>query len=53
LFDAPLLLAGIATMASVVYLLWLMKTQRVTPARLTAAALFYLAFAVGLVVSLN
>jgi cation:H+ antiporter len=53
LFDAPLLLAGIATMASVVYLLWLMKTQRVTPARLTVAGLFYVAFAAGLLVSLN
>jgi cation:H+ antiporter len=53
LFDAPLLLAGIATIASVVYLLWLMRTNRVTPGRLTAAALFYVAFAIGLVVSLN
>jgi cation:H+ antiporter len=52
LFDAPLVLAGIATLASVLYLLWLMKTNRVTPARLAVAALFYVAFAIGLVVSL-
>jgi cation:H+ antiporter len=43
-FDRPLLLSGIATMAAVGYLLWAMRT-RITPARLAAAALFYLAFA--------
>jgi cation:H+ antiporter len=51
-FDTPLLLAGVATMASVVYLLWLFRTRRVTPARLAGAGLFYVAFAVGLVVSM-
>ncbi|MCU1504619.1 MAG: sodium/calcium exchanger rane protein [Ilumatobacteraceae bacterium] len=50
-FDAPLLIAGVATMASVTYLLILMRTHRVTPGRLTGAAVFYAAFAVGLVVT--
>ena len=53
LFDAPLLLAGTATLASVVYLLWLMRTGRVTASRLTLAALFYVAFAAGLVIVLT
>jgi cation:H+ antiporter len=48
-FDGPLIAAGIATMASVAYLRWLMTTNRVTPARLAAAALFYLGFAVSLI----
>jgi cation:H+ antiporter len=52
MFDAPLMLAGIATMASVLYLLWLMRTHRVTPARLLVAGGFYLAFAAGLIVDL-
>jgi cation:H+ antiporter len=51
-FDTPLLLAGVATMASVVYLLWLFRTHRVTPVRLAGAGLFYVAFALGLVVSM-
>jgi len=53
LFDAPLVLAGVATLASVLYLLWLMKTDRVTPGRLSVAGLFYVAFAIGLVLSLQ
>jgi hypothetical protein len=36
-------------MASVSYLLWLLRTRRVTAGRLTAAAGFYAVFAVGLV----
>jgi cation:H+ antiporter len=52
MFDAPLMLAGIATTASVLYLLWLMRTHRVTPARLLVAGGFYLAFAAGLIVDL-
>ena len=47
-FDRPLLLAGVATMLSVVYLLALFRTGRVTPARLTVAAAFYVLFAGGL-----
>jgi cation:H+ antiporter len=50
-FDTPLLLAGAATTASILYLTWLFRTGRVTPLRLTVAAAFYLAFAVGLVVT--
>jgi cation:H+ antiporter len=49
LFDGPLIAAGIATMASVAYLLWLFRTGRVTAARLAVAAVFYVAFAVALV----
>ena len=52
-FDAPLIAAGLATMASVLYLLWLFGTGRVTPARLFGAAAFYLAFAVALVLTLG
>ena len=52
-FDTPLLLAGLATLASVVYLLALIRTRRVTPGRLAAAAGFYLAFAAGLVATLT
>ncbi|MDQ1663623.1 MAG: cation:H+ antiporter [Blastococcus sp.] len=51
-FDAPLIAAGVATMASVVYLLWLFRTGRVTAARLTVAAGFYVAFGIALVVIL-
>jgi cation:H+ antiporter len=51
-FDTPLLLSGLATMASITYLTWLFRTNRVTPARLVGASLFYLAFAVALVVDL-
>jgi cation:H+ antiporter len=47
-FDTPLLLAGIATIAAVVYLLILLRTRRLTPRSLAAAALFYSAFAIGL-----
>jgi cation:H+ antiporter len=52
-FDTPLLLAGIATLASVVYLLVLFRRDRVTPQRLLVAGGFYLAFAIGLVLDLN
>lgn len=51
-FDTALILAGAATMASVVYLLFLLRTHKVTAARLTAAAGFYAVFAVGLVFTL-
>lgn len=52
-FDAPLLLAGIATMASIVYLRLQLRAGRATPARLAAAGLFYLGFALALVASLR
>ncbi|HEV7897894.1 MAG TPA: sodium:calcium antiporter [Planosporangium sp.] len=47
-FDRPLLLSGIATMATIGYLQWALRT-RITRARLAAAALFYLAFTAVLV----
>jgi cation:H+ antiporter len=53
LFSAPLVLAGVATLASVAYLLAVLRTGRLTPGRLAAAALFYVAFAVALVVHLT
>lgn len=53
LFDTPLVLAGAATLASVVYLNRLLRTGRVTPLRLAGAGLFYVAFAVALVLDLN
>ncbi|WP_127783081.1 sodium:calcium antiporter [Rhodococcus sp. X156] len=46
--DAPLVLAGVCTMASVGYLLVLTRTGRLTAGRLAGAAAFYGAFAVGL-----
>jgi cation:H+ antiporter len=51
-FDTPLVLAGAATLASVLYLLWVLRAGRLTAGRLAAATGFYLAFAVGLVVTL-
>jgi len=52
-FDTPLLLAGIATVAAVLYLLLLLRTGRLTPGRLAAAAGFYSAFAIALAVTLS
>jgi cation:H+ antiporter len=49
LFDAPLVLAGVATIASVAYLLVVLRSGRLTPVRLALAALFYVAFAAALV----
>ena len=49
-FDAPLLMAGLATMASVTYVLVLLRTGRVSPGRLLGAGGFYVAFALGVVV---
>ena len=47
-FDTPLVLAAAATVLAVGYLLWLFRTGRATPARLTAAGAFYLLFAAAL-----
>jgi cation:H+ antiporter len=52
LFDTPLVFAGIATMASITYLLWLLRGNRLTAARLAGAAGFYVAFAIALVLTL-
>ncbi|MEE1792226.1 sodium:calcium antiporter [Streptomyces sp. BE308] len=48
-FDGALLWAGVITMAAIVYLLLSMRAHRLTPARLAAAALFYVAFGLGLI----
>jgi cation:H+ antiporter len=53
LFSTPLVLAGVATLASVAYLLTVLRAGRLTPGRLAAAALFYVAFAVALVIHLT
>lgn len=48
-FDGALLWSGIITTAAIGYLLLTMRAHRLTPARLTAAAVFYVVFAAGLV----
>jgi cation:H+ antiporter len=52
LFGTPLVLAGVTTLAAVGYLLAVLRSGRLTPGRLAAASLFYVAFAVALVVHL-
>jgi cation:H+ antiporter len=52
-FDTPLLLAGVATLLAVGYLLVLFRTRRVTPGRLVLAATFYLLFAAALAVTIR
>jgi cation:H+ antiporter len=52
LFDVPLVLASLATIASVAYVLVVLRSGRLTAGRLAVAALFYVAFAVALVVHL-
>ena len=52
-FDTPLLLAGAATMASVIYLLGLFRSDAVTPERLIVAGSFDVLFAGALAVSLT
>jgi cation:H+ antiporter len=52
MFDTPLVLAGVATMASISYLFWLLRRNKFTAGRLTAAAGFYVAFAAALVLTL-
>lgn len=52
-FDAALLWSGLITMAAIVYLLVTMRGHRLTPARLTVAAGFYLVFTLGLIPILN
>jgi cation:H+ antiporter len=49
-FTAPLLLAGLITIAAIVYLLALLKTARFTVRRISWVAVFYLLFAFGLFV---
>ncbi|MFJ1580861.1 sodium:calcium antiporter [Streptomyces sp. NPDC088147] len=49
MFDGALLWSGLITMAAIVYLLLTMRARRLTPARLSVTAGFYLVFAAGLV----
>lgn len=51
-FDTPLVLAGVATLASVTYLLLAMRRGTLTGGRLLGAGGFYVAFAIGLAVYL-
>jgi len=51
-FDTPLTWSGIITMIAICYLLTLLVTHRFSPGRLAVAGVFYLVFAVGLVVIL-
>jgi cation:H+ antiporter len=53
LFDTPLVLAGVFTMAAVAYLLIVLRRGRLTPLALAGAALFYVGFAVALVLYLT
>ena len=46
-YDAPLTIAAVATMVSVLYVLWLMRTHRATAGRLALTGLCYAGFAVG------
>jgi cation:H+ antiporter len=48
MFDTPLMLAGAATLAAVIYLRVLLRAGRLTAGRLAGAAAFYAAFAVAL-----
>jgi cation:H+ antiporter len=48
LFDTPLMLAGAATLAAVIYLRILLRSGKLTAGRLAGAAAFYVAFAVAL-----
>jgi cation:H+ antiporter len=51
MFNTPLVLAGVATMSSITYLLWLLRRNKFTPARLSLAAGFYALFAAALVLT--
>lgn len=51
-FDTPLMLAGFATLASILYLLWMLRRRMFTAAALLGAGGFYAAFAVGLIIYL-
>jgi cation:H+ antiporter len=53
LFDTPLMLAAVFTMAAVAYLLIVLRLKRLTSAALAGAALFYVGFAVALVIDLT
>ncbi|WP_232000654.1 sodium:calcium antiporter [Mycobacterium kyorinense] len=48
-FDHALLWSGAITMAAIGYLLYTLRTHKLTPIRLAGAAVLYLVFAVGLI----
>ncbi|HET9876966.1 MAG TPA: sodium:calcium antiporter [Mycobacterium sp.] len=48
-FDHALLWSGVVTMIAIGYLLCTLRTHKLTPTRLAAAALLYLVFATGLI----
>lgn len=52
MFDSPLILAGVVTLASVIYLHHLIRKGRATAKALLGAGVFYLVFAAGLVLTL-
>jgi cation:H+ antiporter len=52
MFDTPLVLAGLTTMSSVGYLLWLLSHNKLTATRLIGAAGLYVVFAVALAFTL-
>lgn len=47
-FDRPLILSGVVTITAILYLLFLLKTKRFTPALLSVVGIFYGIFAFGL-----
>lgn len=47
LFDKHLLLAGVVTLLSIIYLLFTLKKNKIAPQRLVYAGVFYLIFALG------
>ena len=49
-FDGALILSGVVTIASILYLLYLLQNNKFTPRRLSAAGIFYGIFAVGLII---
>jgi cation:H+ antiporter len=49
LFDRPLLVSGVVTMAAITYLLIMLRSRRLTVARLSAVAVFYVLFALALI----
>jgi cation:H+ antiporter len=48
-FDAALLASGLATTAAIAYLLILLRTARFTARNVSFAAMFYVAFAAGII----
>jgi cation:H+ antiporter len=52
-FDAPLLISGLVTMAAIGYLLVVLRRGRLSPATLSIAGVFYLAFAALLIPALT